>query len=103
MELQWVCERCGERHSQDGVIDAPPTHPSADLRAELAEAERDEWKRKFEAVLYDYHNGTPCEQIAWAAERDSLRALLQRAREQLVMSDCPALKQEIDAALKGTP
>jgi hypothetical protein len=55
-----------------------PSATSDDMRdkriAELEQQNR--------AILYDYHNGTPCEQIAWAQERDALKASLADARDK---------------------
>lgn len=49
-------------------------------------AERDSWKSRAQqfqrerAELSDALNGTPCAEIRWQYERDSLRAKLERAR-----------------------
>lgn len=61
-------------------------------RAEKAERERDEARRdcaifqRDHAKLYDKLNGTPCAEIRWQQERETLRTLIARAVEAVKWS-----------------
>jgi len=92
------CEVCGYIKARCAC--GTYTHPSTDLRAELAECQQ-----KLRAVLHDYHNGTPCEQIAWAHERESLLALLRDVQSWFSCYDntlvAEQIRQRIDASSRA--